>query len=179
MENLPLLGSNLHIIWLCLSWMVKSKSIALSIHISVHKKSLSWKIFRPAPSYPPPSLVNNGQLLAPLYCQVQCGIEGKAEMRKDSCRLQLLQRIGNESPGVRRPRVGKYPVSVWRQITQQALQTQSMGEEWPNGFRRAALSLNARLLIASENIQLRERNISKQCPSPKLESCCFCVKEQT
>ena len=59
MENFHLLGSNLHVIWLCLSWIVKSKSIALSIHIFVHIKSLCWKFFRPTPP-----LVSNSQLLA-------------------------------------------------------------------------------------------------------------------
>ena len=49
MENFHLLGSNLHVIWLCLSWMLKSKSFALSIDIFVHIKSLCWKFFRPTP----------------------------------------------------------------------------------------------------------------------------------
>ena len=47
MENFHLLRSNLHVIWLYLSWMVKSKSIVLSIHIFVSIKSLWWKNFRP------------------------------------------------------------------------------------------------------------------------------------
>ena len=56
-----------------LTWMVKSKSIALFFHIFVHIKSLCWKFFWPHPPLsaivsiwltPPPPLVSNGQLLA-------------------------------------------------------------------------------------------------------------------
>ena len=47
MENFHLIGSNLHVMWLCLSWMVKSKSIAVSTHIFCTHKIPLLKFFRP------------------------------------------------------------------------------------------------------------------------------------
>ena len=110
-----------------------------------------------------------------------CCLEDKAGSGKGKIHAGQSESIGNELPGVgwrgggdvwggRMAGCANIRCAGWHRVVAKSpsrLCPQSMAEEWPNGFRRAAL--NARLLIADQNIQLE--NISIQRLRPKLESC--------